>query len=157
MINRQSVFQRLIIFSVEGYLEEISADQTYQYPFMVKLRGAIRSYMKFHKFTQEEAKIVISLSDTPFMQSLSELEIDRTIYALELLVLYINEIPKRDRAILNIADKKILDIKTELIMDMLEMRRERQESHERVSEIVRDSRVNAKKYFEYCEQEIVKK
>ena len=31
MINRQSVFQRLIIFTVEGYLEEISAEGTYNY------------------------------------------------------------------------------------------------------------------------------
>ncbi len=157
MINKRSVFQRLIIFTVEGYLEDITADQTYRYDFMIRLRSAIRTYMRCHKFTQDEAKVVISLSDTPFMLALAELEIDRTIYALELLVLYIKEIPKADRALLNISDKKIIQIKTDLIMDMLKMRRDKPDAHKRVSEIISDSRINAKKYYSFCETEIVQK
>lgn len=157
MINRHSVFQRLIIYSVESYLGDISKGRTYRYEFMLKIRTAIRAYMTFHKFSQAEAKIITDLAKTEFMDKLSETEVDRTIYALELLVKYVQDIPKKQRAMLNISDKKIIDLKTAFIMDMLQLRGREPGEHTRVKEITDDSRINAKKYFDYCHQEIVEK
>ena len=98
---------------------------------------------------------VTRLSECDFMIKLSERQIDRVIYALELLVIYTQGIEKPKRAFLNISDRKILEAKSGLIKDMLRLRATNPESHKRVKEIIDESRINAKTYFNYCEKEIV--
>jgi hypothetical protein len=139
--------QRLIIYSIEAYLDEISSEETYNYPFMIKLRTAIRAYMTFHKFSPEEYEEVMKIADTQFMKDMVEIQVDRTIFALEMLYLYVKEIPKDKRANLNISDKKLLAAKGELIKDMLKLKQRSDLNYDRVKEIVDDSRIAAKKYF----------
>lgn len=156
-MNRVSVFHRLILFSVEAYLDDIKADGTYQYEFMLKLRSKLRSYIQGHRFSREEFLIVRALAETDAIKAMSALQIDRTIYSLELLVYFIQQIPKSDRPFLNMSDTKILTAKAELIKDMMQMRQEKKESYDRVKDVITDSRINAKKYFHYCDDQIVGK
>jgi len=153
MINKKSVFQRLIIYSIEGYLDEINPKETYNYNFMIKLRTAIRMYMNTHKFTTEEYnKLINPLSREAFMFKMNTIQIDRTIFALELLYLYVTGIDKKDRALLNIGDKKLLGAKSELIKDMLKLKSRKKLDYEKVNEIVKESRLGAKSYFGFCEE-----
>ena len=154
-MNKQQLFQRLILYTIEGYLDDIKNDTTYNYPFMLKLRTAIRSYMVFHKFNREEYNEVMRIADTEFMENAKEQMVDRVIFALEMLFLYVKEIPKNKRAMLNISDSKLIQAKTGLIMDMLKMKQSRPESHTRVKEIIEDSRINAKRYFYFCQEELI--
>ena len=145
------VCQKLILFTIEGYLDDISPYSTYNYEFMLKLRSAIRGYMTFHKLTPAEYKQIIALSDTEYMMKLRDVEVDRTLFALELLTMYISLVPKKQRATLNISDKKLLHAKSELIMDMLKLKRKDDASYKRVKEIADDSRITAKGYYGYAE------
>jgi len=144
--------QKLVLFTIEAYLDEINDETTYNYPFMIKLRTAIRGYMQFHKFSPDEYAVVKDIADTEFMKSMVDVEVDRTIFSLELLYLYVKEIPKKDRANLNISDKKLLGAKVDLVMDMLKLKKDRPDSYLRVKEIVTDSRIAAKKYFMFIEE-----
>jgi hypothetical protein len=76
-----------------------------------------------------------------------EVQIDRTIFALEMLYIYVTDLPKNKRANLNISDKKLLAAKGELIKDMLKLKQRSDLNYDRVKEIVDDSRIAAKKYF----------
>ncbi len=154
-MNNQSVFQRLIIYTVEGYLEDIKDTETYNYPFMLKLRTAIRGYMTFHKFNKEEHDRIIEIAESEYITKARENQVDRTLFALELLFLYIGEIPKKERANLNISDKKLISAKSEFIMDMLKLKRREDLNYKRVKEIADDSRISAKGYFHYCKEDLL--
>jgi hypothetical protein len=139
--------QRLIIYTIEAYLDEINSKETYNYPFMIKLRTAIRAYMTFHRFSQKEYEEVMKIADTQFMKDMVNVQVDRTIFALEMLYLYVKEIPKHKRANLNISDTKLLAAKGELVKDMLKLKKRSDLDYNRVKEIVYDSRLAAKRYF----------
>jgi len=149
-----SLSQRIILYSVEGYLDDISSKTTYNYAFVLRIRTAIRSYITFHRFSPDEHKLVMKLADTPEMKGMSEYGVDRTIFAIELLYLYVTLIPKSDRAHLNISDEKIKKLKSQMVMDMLKLKQENEESHKRVKEIIQDTRVAAKRYYHFIERYI---
>jgi len=141
------VKQKLICFTIEAYLDEINSKETYNYPFMIKLRTAIRAYMTFHRFSPKEYTEVMKIADTQFMKDMVNVQVDRTIFALEMLYLYVKEIPKHKRANLNISDTKLLAAKGELVKDMLRLKKRSDLDYNRVKEIVDDSRLAAKQYF----------
>lgn len=152
MINKVSMFQRLILFSVEAYLDDIEPKETYEYNKLLAIRQSIRSYILFHKFDKEEDRYLKVLADTPTMKSMSDMEVDRHIFAIELLYLYTTLLPKKDRAHLNIADKKILLVKSTMVIDMLKLSKKDSESHKRVKEIIDDSRIAAKTYYHFIDE-----
>ena len=147
-----SLKQRLILYTIEGYLDDISDESTYNYPFMIKLRTAIRGYMMFHKFNKSEYEKVMKIADTEFMKDMQSIQVDRTIYALELLYLYVDLIPKSKRANLNISDHNLMSAKSELIKDMLKLKYKSTEDYNRVKDIVDSSRIAAKKYFHFIKE-----
>ena len=153
-MNKESLFQRLIIFSIESYLDDINNDTTYNYNTVLKLRTSIRSYIWFHKFSPQEDKVLKHLAETDTMKNMSSMLVDRTIFAIELLYLYVTKIPKNKRAHLNMSDKKLLNLKSILTIDMLKLNKKDTDSYKRVKEIVDDSRIAAKKYFFFIENYI---
>jgi len=146
--------QRIILYSVEGYLDDISSSTTYNYAFVLRIRTAIRSYITFHRFNPDEYRLVMKLADTDAMQKMSSMEVDRVIFAIELLYLYTTLIPKKDRAHLNISDEKIKKLKSQMIIDMLKLKGKDAESHKRVKEIIDSTRVAAKHYYYFIERYI---
>jgi hypothetical protein len=89
----------------------------------------------------------MKIADTQFMKDMVNVQVDRTIFALEMLYLYVKEIPKHKRANLNISDTKLLAAKGELVKDMLKLKKRSDLDYNRVKEIVDDSRLAAKRYF----------
>jgi len=145
------VFEKLILFTIEGYLDDIAAKTTYNYEFVLKIRSAVRGFMTFHRLNKEEYDKVMALAETDYMKKLRDVQVDRTLFALELIHLWVSLNPKKERATLNISDKKLLHAKAELVMDMLKLKSKDEDSYRRVKEIADDSRITAKGYYGYAE------
>ena len=145
------VFEKLILFTIEGYLDDITAKTTYNYEFVLKIRSAVRGFMTFHRLNKEEYDKVMALAETDYMKKLRDVQVDRTLFALELIHLWVSLNPKKERATLNISDKKLLHAKAELVMDMLKLKSKDKDSYKRVKEIADDSRITAKGYYGYAE------
>ena len=151
MIDKTSLKQRLVLFSVEAYLDDISVETTYNYPAMLELKSAISAYIITHRFSKEEHKLVLALADTDVMKAMTDTEVDRNLFSIELLYLYVTKIPKKDRAHLNISDKRLTSLKSTLIVDMLKLKHDNPDSHLRVKSILDDTRVAAKRYYSHIE------
>ena len=146
-----SIGRRIVLYSVEAYMDNINAETTYQYENMLKLRSGIRAYMHSHRFSPTEYKEVNKLADEPTMIAMADMEIDRTIFAIELIYLYVYNIPKGERAIIGMSDKRIKHLKSTMTVDMLKLKQKKPESHSRVKEIIVDSRLAAKKYYGFID------
>ena len=147
-----SIGRRVILYSVEAYLDDINDERTYQYESLLKLRGGIRTYMHSHRFSNDEYKVVSKLAETPTMIGMSEMEIDRTIFAIELMYLYVYNIDKSKRAHIGMSDKKIYNLKSIMTFDLIKLKRTKPKSHSRVSDLVVETRVAAKKYYGFIDQ-----
>lgn len=148
---------KVALFTVLHYTEQTDP-RSYNYTFMVKVRAAITGYLQFHKLNQEEASFIIEIGKHERLQELTEIQIDYNIYAMEMLSLWVEFVPKQERQYaLNISDKKIMQAKAKMIMDMIKFKQTDQEKHAKVKEIIQDSQKTARAYFEYIREQIEKR
>ena len=152
---KRSVFNKVVLFTVLEYLEkQMKEKSTYQRDVMLQLLGQIKGYKTFARFSQEEANELSLLGSTPAIKKLREIEVDYSIYALELMALWVKLVPKRQRPHLNFSDSRILKLKSTLIMDMIRMKAQNADYAENVALIVSDSRLVAKKFIHLLDNEV---
>ena len=137
--------KKLILHTVDLYLTQGLKGNVYQRAVVQNIASKIAGYNIFHKFTQDEHKTLISIGKEPYMQRLKEVQIDWTVYALELLVLLL----KDGNKIVNLNNKKVYEYKSKMVMDMIGLKHDDAEKHSATKEIVMQSRLVAKQYYEY--------
>ena len=150
----RSSLNKIILFTVMEYLDKHTKTKScYQRDKMIKILGAVKGYSVFHRFSKEEAEYITKLGKTDTMKNIKEIEVDYAVYALELLNIWIDIIPKKERPHLNYSDKRIKFLKAELIRDLLALKYKNEEEYSKVKEIVTQSRIVAKQFFHYFDEE----
>jgi len=148
------LFSKTMLITVLHYAEHAN-NNTYNKDFIVRLRGAINGYLTFHKLNTKESQQVIEIGKREFITKLKETEIDYSVHLMALMEHWVKLIPKEDRRnALNISDKKILQNKSKLILDMLQLKSRDKDEYNRVKLIVSDSELVAKKYAYYLSEEL---
>lgn len=149
----KSLLNKIILFTIVEYLEKQMLDEeSYQRDAMRKIVSSINGWKTFHRFSRAEAELVGKWGQTEAMTKLREVEVDYSIYALELLQLYVTLVPKKQRAHLGISDAKITMLKANLIKDMLRLK-QRGGSYDRIKDITDQSRLVAKRFFHYFDEQ----
>ena len=154
----RSAFNKVILFTVYSYLDKqlSQVDYSYQKDALREMTTKIMGFRNFHKFTLAEAKEIKTLGGTPAFEAVRKIEVDYSIYAIELLYLWVELVPRSKRPVLNISDKKIKKIRADLTMDMLRLRHS-DVSPERIEEvkgIVAQSKLTAKKFTYMLDEEV---
>jgi len=152
----QDMLNKLIIFTVHDYVErQLQSDvTTYNVPQLKALYAKLHTYRSTHKFTLSEAKIIMDLSKNEAINKLTTTQIDYSIYALELITLWVKMYPKNVRPALFYSDKKILALRSKLTMDMLGLKRSDSKRIEEIDEIVKTSKLVAKQYIHLIDNQV---
>ncbi len=147
---------KVVLFTVMEYIRKQlhSGNETYRSSDLAVLFARLETYQKTHKFTPQAAKEISELGDTDRFQRVRDVEVDYSIYALELLALWVKLIPKHARPMIYYSDHKILKLKSTLVMDVLKMKSRKAERADEVSEIVNESRLVAKKFLHLLDNEV---
>lgn len=144
---------KLIMNTVHLYIENaLKEPEVYQRDILRNIYGKLRGYTIFHKFNEQEHKILMELGNHEYMEKLKKTEVDFSVYAMSLLQELINDVPKQKRFI-NISDKKILQYKADMIKDMLRLK-SRETTYDNVKEIVEQSRMTAKQFYHYTKENL---
>ena len=143
---------KLILHTVDMYLEKALENDCYQKDNIRLLRSKILGYKTFHKFTKAESDEIIALGTHQYMVRLRERHVDYAVYALSLLAEWVERRDKKDRPALNISDKRMLEMKSNLIMDMLMLKKREPEIYNKVKDIIAESKMVAKMYVTYTEE-----
>jgi len=152
------LFKKLILFTVEGYLTKAMEEGLTQEPLHKDLVSGIRSYMTFGRLSPDEAKILIELGNDEYMEKIKKIEIAFVIFAMELMRLYVTEIPREERKgiYLGVSNKKLLHGRAYFAKTMLVMKQTNPEVYKEKREIIDDSVLTAKKFFGYTFDKLVK-
>ena len=153
-----STFNRLILFTAEAYFARAIEEGLTQEPLHKKIVSGIRSYMTFGRFRKEEAKLLQELGEDPIMQKIKAIEISFVIYALELLRLWVTEVPRKARKsiYLGVSNKKLLMGRATFATTMIQMKRKDEDVYKEKREIIDSSVINAKHFFSFFEEKLVK-
>ncbi len=156
MINGRILFNKMILFTSEMYLQKaIDAGFTAE-PLHKQIVDGVHSYLMVGKFSGEEAKMVLEMGDDEYLKNLKEIQISWVVYALELLRLWVTEIPHQDRKAiyLGVGNKKLKLGPGVFVMSMLNLKKEDKEKYEELSALIKESKITAKKFFMYTKNQI---
>ena len=157
--NPYRVFNKLILFTAESYLTNAIEEGLSTEPLHKQIVSGIRAYMSMGKFSKVEADAMIKLGTHKFIQNLTQTEISFVVYALELMKLYIDEVPQKYRKAiyLGVSNKKLKLGRATFAISMLKLKQRDPEQYVKTKETIDQSVITAKKFFAYCEDQIVTK
>jgi len=157
--NPYLVFNKLILFTAEAYLSKSVEDGLTVEPLHKKIISGIRAYMVMGRFSKEEAKLLQNLGKHKYMQDLKKTEIAFVVYALELLRLYTEEVPQqfRKNIYLGVGNRELKKGRAFFALSMLRLKQRDAEQYRETREIIDTSVLIAKKFFMYCEDQLVTK
>jgi len=156
-MKNYTTFNRLILFTVEAYISRALEEGLSKEPFHQKIVSGIRGYMTFGRFSKEEAELLQKLGEDPVMQRIKAQEISFVVYALVLLKLWVENVPREARKgiYLGISNKKLLMGHSAFAITMLQMKRQNEEMYKDKKQIINDSVKNASDFFSFFEEKLV--
>ncbi len=120
--------------------------------------SGIKSYQVFGRFSADEQKILQELGEHEYMQKLKVVEISYVIYALTLLKLWVEQVPRnvRKNVYLGVSNKKLLKGRSHFAISMLKLKQTDEMKYKELRGIIDDSVLTAKKFFSYSMEHLVK-
>ncbi len=154
-MNKYSTFNKLLLFSALEYLQNAYDEGLTKEAEHIKIMGAIKGFKTFHRFDDEEARLMMELGKEPAMKAITEVHISYVILSLELLRLWVELVPKQYRPSLNISDKRLKTGRSFFVISMLRLKSADKEKHEELKEIIDDSVLTARKFIAYTHRRLV--
>lgn len=149
------MINKLIIFTAEAYITgAVNDSRCYQREALLGILTNIKGYRAFHRFDKDQHKKIVELGKSETAEAIKSVEVDFSVYALELLNVWVDEIPKSNRPRFNLSDKRINATRAKLVKDMLQLKHRDAAEYEEVKKIVDQSRMTAKRFFHHFHNEL---
>jgi hypothetical protein len=87
--------------------------------------------------------------ETDHFKKMMEPEISYLIFCMEIARLWVEELPKEQRPILNISDTKLKKSYREYTLDMIKLKHHDEKKYKETKELIEESKIVARKFFEY--------
>ena len=157
MNNPYITFNKLILFTVGEYFERAIKDGITTDPFHRKIVSSVAAYRTLGRFSQSEAKKLMECGSTDEAIKIKDVEVSYIIYALELMKIWVLEVPKRYRKgiYLGISDTRLSAGRAGFALDLIKMKRDDTEQYTEKSEIILQSVKAAEDFFNYYKRGLV--
>ncbi len=143
---------KLVLFHVESYIQMTLDSKDPVPPHLMQLKLGIITYRKFNRFTQEEADIVLKFAENEELKEFMAAEVSFVVFSLELMKLWIAYVPKKQRPILGVSDKKFKLGGDTFWKQMLIAKEMSPEEYAQKKQIIKDSKEIAGKFFEFAKR-----
>jgi len=156
-MKNYQLFNKLILHTASAYLEEAYKDGLTKDPMHIKLKGGLKRLQSFLRFSPAEAKHLQSFNGDPTLERIKNQHISFVIYALELLRLWVERVPKEHRKhiYVGIGEKHLKKGRASIAVQMLDLKLRDADIHKEKRQIVDESVLNAKHFFNYFEEKLV--
>jgi len=149
MNNKYITFNKLVLYTCEAYITKSIEDELTIAPIHKNLQIAIRGYMIMGRFSPLEAKRIISLNKDEKLKAITEKNISFLVYVLELIKLWVDDVPKKHRPHLNISDKKLRVGRSLFAMGMLKLKQSDEDKYQELRDIIDVSVDVAREFYEF--------
>ena len=143
------LFTKVIIFTIDTYIARMRSEGLELPKLLIDLRSSIIAFKPANVFTEAEAKQVLKYGKDPELLEIIHTEISHVIFILTVIKLWAELIPKKDRPLLNISDKRLIKGKAEYAMYMLKLKQSNKETYEEKRDIIDTSVKTAEAFMEY--------
>ena len=157
-MKNYTLFNKLILHTASAYTEEAIKDGLTKDPLHLKLNGGLKSLQSFLRFSPSEAEYLQSFNGDQTLERIKRVEVSFIVYAMELLRLWVEHVPKEHRKhiYVGIGEKHLKKGRAHFTMQMLELKMRDANTHKEKRQIIDDSVLSAKHYFNYFEEKLVR-
>ena len=151
------IFNKLILFTAEAYISGAAKDNMQMDSIHYKIMSGVRAYMSMGRFSRDEMMYLQTLSEDPELKSITQQNIAFLVMSLELMKLWVNEVPKefRKHIYLGVSDKRLNIGRANYAIGMLKTKQQDPERYKDLKEMIVHSSITAKRFFAYHHRKII--
>lgn len=109
-----------------------------------------------NQFDKDERNMLRTITQTDEFEEIKKVDISMIVMALEVMKLWVLDIPKKKRPLINISDKKLMMGKNLYTIYMLKCKKENREMYDQQKEIITSSAEHARIWYNYMRSSLVK-
>jgi len=144
-----NLLNKIILFTTDIYIDKMKKEGVVLPKILQNLKSAIITFKYQNKFTNKEKETVLVLNKNEELQKIIHIELAHVIFILTLIKLWVEIIPKKDRPMLNISDKRLKRGKAEYAMRMLQLKKENEQEYKNKKELIDRSVDTAEKFMTF--------
>jgi len=121
-----------------------------------KIKTAGYNSLHINRFSNEEAKLLEEITTSEEFNPIRNTDISLVVMALEVMRLWIEDVPKNKRPLININDKKLLRGKNEYLMYMLAVKKSNPDIYQEQKDIIETTSANAQRWYNHMKDKLAK-
>ena len=153
--NKYHLLNLVILFTVQDYIRKSREDNGTVPPLLSKLEGSVAGYKSFHMFSIDEAKEVLRIAKKDGIKNIMEREVSFIVFAMEIMKIWIETVPKENRPHLNISDKHFKLGGKVYWQQMMALKKSDTKDYDHKTSVIDDSIEVAKAFMNFHIEEIV--
>lgn len=154
-MNKYETFNKVILYTIDSYIRKSIEEGLEPSKLHYRLMGATKVFKRENPITDEDREAIDFIRTDETLRKIVSVDVSFLVYTLELIKQFIEQVPKEHRPFLNISDKKLIIGRGSFAVGMLELKRRDEEKYNELKEVINDSIVTAKKFFNYHLEELV--
>ena len=157
MSPKYHTFAMLILYNIASQLDnEIDDNASNLPPIAFKLWGNTKRWLKSHSFTEDDLQLIMELKDDEEFEEITMREVSFLLFALDLMRIYVETVPKEKRPILDISDKKLIKGSRIYAIDMIKLKHRDSEIYKDTKKLFRTTEEVAKDVYDYMFNKVSK-
>jgi len=155
MSNKYDTFNKVILYTIKDYIEKSIEDGLEPSPLHFRLLGATRVFKRENPINDDDREAMKPIRESEELQKIVSTHVSFLVYTLELIKQYVEQVPKEYRPLFNISDKKLIIGRGSFAIGMLQLKQRGAEKHAELTDIINDSIITAKHFFNFHLRELV--
>ncbi len=156
-MNQYDLLNRCVLAQCYLWIENHTEARDGELPdICYKIRGAGHSSLHINRFSYEESELLKEITSSEEFKHIREVDISLIVMALECMRLWIEDVPKDKRPLININDKRLLKGKNEYVMYMLRIKEKHPRLYNVQKEIIARTAANSVLWYNFMRKELLK-
>ncbi len=156
-MNKYDLLNRAVLAQCFLWVENHTEARDGELPnICYKIRTAGHNSLHINRFSREEAELLKEITQSEAFKLIKETDISLIVMALEVMKIWVTDIPKENRPIINISDRKLLMGKNTYFAYMISVKKTNPKMYEDQKEIIERTATNSLLWYNHLKERLVK-
>jgi len=155
--GQANLMNRLMLAQAYLWIKQVSDSGLEMPPIAYKIRLAGHNSFHINRFDDAERELIQGIATDERMVKIAERQTSPIIQALHLMKIWVEDIDKKDRPNIYIADAKLKTGKIAYMKSMLALKKNNPEDHAEKTSVINDSCKSTEEWYNICKEIILTK
>jgi len=158
MSNKYDLLNRTVLAQsyvwIQNHLDERAGGDLPEICYRIKTAGF--NSLHINRFSQEEATFLKDITSNEDFNNIRKIDISLIVMPLEVMKLWVESVPRKNRPVVNISDKKLLMGKNAYLIYLLSIKKKNPKIYQEQKDIIERTADNALAWFNFMKNKTIK-